>query len=109
MAGSAPEGTQFDARQYDAKMDSMYVQLFLAVPHVFSLSVPHLESLTYLSQEARLIVVYKSRGIKVLQRWWSAEFCVLYVLTFILHGGFPTLAFEMRHLHSHLLCCQTGT
>jgi hypothetical protein len=59
MAGSAPEGTQFDARQYDAKMDSMYVQLFLAVPHVFSLSAPHLESLTYLSRDARLIVVYK--------------------------------------------------
>jgi hypothetical protein len=45
MAGSAPEGTQFDARQYDAKMDSMYVQLFLAVPHGFSLSVPTLKAL----------------------------------------------------------------
>jgi hypothetical protein len=44
MAGSAPEGTQFDARQYDAKMDSMYVQLFLAVPHVFSLSAPTLKA-----------------------------------------------------------------
>jgi hypothetical protein len=26
MAGSAPEGSQFDARQYDAKMDSVYVK-----------------------------------------------------------------------------------
>jgi hypothetical protein len=26
MVGSAPEGSQFDARQYDAKMDSMYVK-----------------------------------------------------------------------------------
>jgi len=44
MAGSAPEGTQFDARQYDAKMDSMYVQLFLAVPHVFSISASTLKA-----------------------------------------------------------------
>jgi hypothetical protein len=28
-----------------------------------------------------------------------AKFYVLYVLAFILHGGFPTLAFEMRDLH----------
>jgi hypothetical protein len=44
MAGSAPEGTQFDARQYDAKMDSMYVELFFAVLHVFSLSAPTLKA-----------------------------------------------------------------
>jgi hypothetical protein len=45
MAGSAPEGSQFDARQYDAKMDSMYVKL-PPVPPRLSSQMAHLENLT---------------------------------------------------------------
>jgi hypothetical protein len=45
MAGSAPEGSQFDARQYDAKMDSMYVKLS-PVPLRLSSQMAHLENLT---------------------------------------------------------------
>lgn len=45
MAGSAPEGSQFDARQYDAKMDSMYVKLS-PVPPRLSSQRAHLENLT---------------------------------------------------------------
>jgi hypothetical protein len=51
----------------------------------------------------------------MLQRWQSAEFYVLHVLTFILHGGFPTLAlkcdfctviyFVVRLAHDEELLC----
>jgi hypothetical protein len=43
MAGSAPEGSQFDARQYDAKMDSMYVKLS-PVPPACPLKWPTLKT-----------------------------------------------------------------
>jgi hypothetical protein len=38
MAGSAPEGSQFDARQYDARMDNVYVKL--THPFTFLLCAP---------------------------------------------------------------------
>lgn len=60
MAGSAPEGSQFDARQYDAKMDSMYVKLS-PVPPRLSSQMAHLENLLR-SLTSWLFVAYRSLG-----------------------------------------------
>ena len=39
MAGVAPEGSQFDARQYDAKMNELYYVLPFPIYFVFRINV----------------------------------------------------------------------
>jgi len=46
MAGSAPEGSQFDARQYDAKMENMCVASFSILFNCYKLVIQTLGAQT---------------------------------------------------------------